>query len=289
MDPSATPTDLPTPVAAALARPDPPRRGTIEAAGYAWATAAWGEPSDSPLLLVHGVTSDAGIWWRVGPALAAAGRHAFAFDMPGHGLTGGWRGRHRFVETAADVATFVRDTGLDRDDLAVLGHSWGAVVAAHLFEAGIRPATLVLLDPPALTRAELEALMDDPTERPYPSRREAVAAVRAANPAWSDGDVEAKAEALCRFDPDAVRAILLGNGAWDAALAALRAPVAAGIPAWLIRGEWASGCLIPDERVPGIAAQLGAERVITIPGAPHSPQRTHPAETVAAVLHALAG
>jgi pimeloyl-ACP methyl ester carboxylesterase len=287
--PADLPADLPPPVAAALTRPRPSRAGTIEAAGYTWATSAWGVPSDPPLLLVHGLTSDAGIWWRVGPALAAAGRHAIAFDMPGHGRTGGWRGRHRFAETADDVAAFIRAAGLARDDLVVLGHSWGAMVAAHLPAAGIRPATLVLLDPPARTRTELEPMADEPTERPYRTLTEAMATVRAAYPTWSDGDVEAKAEALCCFDPGAAQAILLENGTWDAGLAALRAPAAAGVPVWLIRGEWAAGGLIPDERVPDIEAQLGSGRVITIPGAPHSPQRTHPAATVAAVLRALAG
>ena len=39
--------------------------------------------------------------------------------------------------------------------------------------------------------------------------------------------------------------------------------------------------------VPAIAARVGADHVITIPGAPHSPQRTHPIETTATILRAL--
>jgi hypothetical protein len=38
-----------------------------------------------------------------------------------------------------------------------------------------------------------------------------------------------------------------------------------------------------------IRRQLGADRVIVIRGAPHSPQRTHPQETVAAILRAIGG
>lgn len=287
MQPAAAPIKLPDAVAAALAGPSPPRTGRVAAAGLGWATAAWGEAGDPPLLLVHGVTCDAGIWWRVGPALAAAGRHVVAFDMPGHGRTGGWRGRHRFVETAADVAAFIRAADLDRRDLVVFGHSWGALVTAHLPQAGVRAATLILLDPPALTSADLAPMLDDPTERRYDTEHEAMAVVRANQPSWSDGDVQAKARALCRFEPGAVRAILLENGTWDAGLAALRHPAAAGTPAWLIKGEWASGSLIPDTTVPDIEAQLGPDRVITVTGAPHSPQRTHAAATVAAVLRAL--
>jgi hypothetical protein len=33
--------------------------------------------------------------------------------------------------------------------------------------------------------------------------------------------------------------------------------------------------------------QLGSERVITIPGSPHSPQRTHPEATTFAILRAV--
>lgn len=289
METTATPTSLPEAVAEALADPGPPQSGMVEAAGLHWATSSWGDPAEPPLLLIHGVTSDAGIWWRVGPALAAAGRHIVALDMPGHGLTGGWTGRHRFAQTAQDVAGFIEAARLARPDLVVLGHSWGAIVAAHLPAAGVRPATIILLDPPARTRTELEPMTGEPTERPYRTLHEAMAAVRASYPGWSDGDVEAKAEALCRFEPEAVRAILLDNGPWDAGLAALRHPNATGVPVWLIRGEWAAGGLIPEEAVPGITAQLGSDRVITIPGAPHSPQRTHPAETAAAVLRALDG
>ena len=281
-------TDLPAAVAVALGTAPAGERSTIEAGGRTWSFLTWGQPSDPPLLLVHGVTSNAGIWWRVGPALAAAGRRVTAVDMPGHGPSPTWTGRHRFAETAADLAAFIRATGLDVPELAIVGHSWGAMVTAHLPSAGVRPATIVLVDPPYLTYEQLEALTREPTERPYASLDEARAAVRLANPEWSDGDVDAKAQALTEFNADAVLAVLLQNGDWDAGLAALARPEAQGIPMWLITGEWASGCFIPDPAIPVIRRQLGADRVVVIRGAPHSPQRTHPQETVAAILRAIA-
>ena len=66
------------------------------------------------------------------PALAATGRRVVAVDLPGHGRTGHWQGHHRFRDNAADVAAFVRAAGLAREDLQVVGHSWGAVTAAAL-------------------------------------------------------------------------------------------------------------------------------------------------------------
>jgi pimeloyl-ACP methyl ester carboxylesterase len=247
----------------------------------------WGSPSDAPVLLVHGVTSNAGIWWRVGPALAAAGRRVLAVDMPGHGRTAKGTRSHLFADTAAELAAFARTAGLDVPQLAVVGHSWGGMVTAHLPAAGLRPRTLVLLDPPVLTLGRLEALTKDPTERDYATMEEAVEAVRTANPSWSEGDVAAKAIALTEFNPQLVLDVLLKNGDWDGGMAALRDPGARGIDVWLIRGDWATGGFIPDFKVPEIERQLGADHVVTIEGGPHSPQRTHPEATILAILRAI--
>ena len=286
-------TKLPPQVAAALAAPSAGRRESIDAGGRTWTYLSWGHRTGTPLLLLHGVMSNAGAWWRVGPALAAAGsasdngRRVVAVDLPGHGPSATWSERHRFSDTADDVAAFIRATGLHVPELAVVGHSWGAMVTAHLPVAGILPAVIVLLDPPFRTVKQLEALTREPDERPYESIDGARAAVRLANPGWADGDVEAKAQALTEFNADAVLAILVQNGDYDAALAALARSETQDIPAWLIAGQWAHGSLIPDSMIPMIQRQLGAERVIVIPGAPHSPQRSHPEATVAAILHAL--
>ena len=284
---TAAAADLPTAVAAALADPEAGAPGEVDAGGGLWPTLAWGSAADPPVLLVHGVTSNAGIWWRVGPAIAAAGLRVVAVDMPGHGRSAPGAHSHRFADTAAELAAFVRAAHLDLADLAVVGHSWGGMVTAHLPAAGLTPKTLVLLDPPVLTLGRLRALTQSPTERDYATLDEAVEAVRNANPGWSDGDVRAKARALTEFNPELVLAVLLENGPWDGGMAALRDPAAAGATVWLIRGECATGGCIPESRVARIEAQLGRDHVITIAGAPHSPQRTHPEATVVAILGAL--
>jgi pimeloyl-ACP methyl ester carboxylesterase len=162
------------------------------------------------------------------------------------------------------------------------------MVAAHLPAAGLAPGTIVLLDPPVLTHARMVALTEQPTERTYDTLEEASAAVRAANPGWIEGDVEAKARALTEFNADLVLAVLRGNGDWDGGMAALREPNANACSVWLIRGEWDTGSFIPDSRVGEIERQLGPERVAAIAGGPHSPQRTHPEATVLAILRGLA-
>ena len=260
----------------------------MSAAGIPFATLAWGDPSLPPLLLIHGVTASARIWWRVGPAIAASlGRRVVAVDQAGHGRTGHWAGHHRFADNAADLLAFVRAAGLDRPDLQVVGHSWGGMTAAELPAAGLLPARLVLLDPPALPLAAIASRLDDPVERAYTTRGEATAAIRGAYPAWSEGDIAAKAEALTQFDGNAVRDVLTRNGDWDGGLAALAHPAAAHVPTWLIRGDPAAGGLIPDEAVPSFERRLGPDRVLTIAGGAHAPMRLKPAETVTALIEAL--
>ena len=290
----ATAADLPPAVARALAKPSGPRLGSIDAGGHRWAFRAWGEENLPPLLLIHGVTSDGGTFWRIGPALAASGRSVVAVDLPGHGLTGGWRGRHAFRETAEDLVAFITAARLaerggagEAAPLAVLGHSWGGMVAAALPAVGLRAASLILLDPPALPVAAMEALTRDPQEQPYPDIETAFAATRAAEPLWSDGDVRAKAEGLTRFHVEAVRSILVDNGDWDAGLAHLPIGIAAGVPVWIIRGEERSGGMIPEAWVARLEEVIGTGHVVTIAEAPHSPHRLYPEATVLAILRAL--
>jgi len=102
------------------------------------------EAEGRPLaLLLHGFPELAYSWRRVMPALAAAGFHVVAPDQRGYGRTTGWN-----ADFDGDVALFrilnlVRDTlGLAaalgrREVAAVIGHDFGAVIAAWC--ALIRP------------------------------------------------------------------------------------------------------------------------------------------------------
>ena len=280
-------TRLPDPVAAALVTPEPGERRTIEAGGLPWSALLWGPPDARPVLLLHGVTASAAVWWRVGPALAATGRRVIAVDQAGHGRTGHWQGHHRFRDNAADIATFIRAAGLDQAELQVIGHSWGAVTAAALPVAGFRPATLVLLDPPVLPFERIALEASDPGQQPVATLEDAIRAIEATEPAWSDGDVRAKAKAVMELDFEAARAVLLDNGDWDGGLADLRDPAASGLDVWLVRGDPATGGYVDDEAAGAFAEVIGADHVLSIAGGPHSPQRTHPEETVACFLQAL--
>src|ERR1700730_15464995 len=93
---------------------------------------SWGaERTDLPsMLLLHGITSSAQSWVRVGPALATRYR-VYALDMRGHGESikppaGAYSLRH----TADDAAAFIEALGLDNP--ALMGHSWGGATAIVL-------------------------------------------------------------------------------------------------------------------------------------------------------------
>jgi len=285
----ATADDLPEPVAAPLSDPPDGERTVVTAAGIPFSLLAWGRPDDPPLLLVHGVTSNAEIWWRTGPALAAAGRRVLAPDLPGHGETGAWNGHHRFADAAADVVALADALGIlaDPGRLAIMGHSWGAGIVAHMPAAGLRPGRLILLDPVVMPWSVMKTMAEDPSERTYATLDQAVAVIRDMNPLWTEGDILAKAHSLTQVDEKAALAVLLKNGDWDGGLSGLRAPEARGVATWVVRGDPAAGGLLPDAAVPAFATLIGETRILTIAGGPHSPQRTHPEAFLAAVLRAL--
>lgn len=283
----ATLRDLPDAVAAALGAPEAGDRVVTSAASIPFSALTWGDPAGRPLVLLHGVTASAAIWWRVGPALAATGRYVIAPDLPGHGLTGHWTGRPRFSDMAADIATWIRAASLDRQGLQVVGHSYGAMIAAHLPAAGIRPASLVLLDPPVRPLDVIARIVDDPAERTYDDVGEAVAVVSATEPTWSPGDVRAKAVALTEVDETAARAIVLDNGDWDGGLAGLADPAAQDLDIWVVKGEEAAGSYFPDADLPAFISRLGADHILTIRDGAHSPQRMKIEATLVALLRAL--
>jgi len=291
----ATLADLP-PVAAeairsARALPEDGSRCTVETDRGSFSSLSWGPAGAPPLLLVHGVLSSARSYWRIGPALAALGRRVVAIDLPGHGRTGGGQDGtgFGFAETAADVGAFARAALPDADqrEWSVIGHSWGAMVAAHLPVAGFRAGRTVLLDPPVMDRAILEAMVNDPAERPDMAPGSALATVRAQNPDWIEGEQIVKAESLTQVVPAAAVSILLGNGDWDAGLAALTDATVPAVPTWIVRGEDAAGSLCPAGWLPRLGEAIGVDRVLTIAGGPHSPQRTHVEATTVALLRAL--
>jgi pimeloyl-ACP methyl ester carboxylesterase len=104
----------------------------------------WGG-SGQPVLLLHGLASNARIWDGVAPRLVGAGLRVVALDLRGHGASDQPGSGYDFASVGRDLAAALGGLGLERPVLA--GHSWGANVALQF--AADRPgaaAGLALVD-----------------------------------------------------------------------------------------------------------------------------------------------
>ena len=101
-----------------------------------------------PVLLLHGLASNARIWEKVAPRLARVGLLPLAPDLRGHGLTDKPDGGYGFETYARDLAALIDACSLERP--LIVGHSWGAMLAldfAARFSFGSRaPAGVILVD-----------------------------------------------------------------------------------------------------------------------------------------------
>jgi pimeloyl-ACP methyl ester carboxylesterase len=109
----------------------------------------WDPKSDGqPVVLLHGLASNARVWELLAPTLLDHGLNPLAYDQRGHGLTDKPDGDYGFETFSGDLAAFVEACNLERPVL--VGHSWGAWVAldyASRYPIGpLAPAALVMVD-----------------------------------------------------------------------------------------------------------------------------------------------
>lgn len=287
-DRAGRPEDLPTDVMRELARPTSGRRHPVPIGELEMSVLEWGRPGDPAVLLVHGARGAARIWWRVGPALAATGRHVVAPDLPGHGETPVDLGVAPFRKTARLLVRLLGTLDISTDRLAVVGTSWGALVTVRLPELGIRPTPLVLIEPPVIEAAlgqRLRAAVRSHSEGGLPPGIELPRAPDREH--WPPGEREVADEAAAASDPRMLRALFAANTEWDGGLAALERPEASGLDLWLIRGDPELGGLTPDDYLARLRERWPADHLVSIAGAGHVPYRSQTVETMRVLLRAL--
>lgn len=128
-----------------------------------------------PIVLVHGLNSNARLWWRLAPLLQEGGREVRALSLRGHGFSSApWVG-YGLEQTTADLARALEGEG----PVDLVGHSWGGRVVTHF--AAHHPqkvASLTLADPVPVRGLgvlvhRLPFLVDmayEPERRPWPDR-----------------------------------------------------------------------------------------------------------------------
>lgn len=154
-----------------------------------------------PVLLVHGLSSNARLWDEVAGHLAAAGHPVLAVDLRGHGLSAAIADREpdATLGAAHDLAAVC--DGLGWTDPVVAGQSWGGNVVLQL--AAERPLHgLALVDGGWLHLSDRFATLDDAWLVLAPPVFDGLTAdalldrLRAGHPHWSTEAIEATAANL---------------------------------------------------------------------------------------------
>ena len=222
------------------------------------ATLEWGT-SGPTVLLIHGLTSMARSWWRLGAELARAGYRVTAPDLRGHGDSP--RGEDYLLASyAADVLALGREWDV------VVGHSLGGAIAAIAQTENRTFAGRLVLEDPVLRMADPVGFIAEYT-RPFEDPSAATGLAQ--NPRWHPQDARIKAEALEASSPEVVRRTVLENQPWDLA------PAAMGLdrPILLIAGDPDEGGLVAPELGDRIAAANPHVTFRVLAGAGHSMHR----------------
>jgi len=106
--------------------PPAPADRYVEANGLRLHVRDWGGEGQ-PVVLLHGLASNARIWDFVAPLLSTSGGRVIALDQRGHGASDRPETGYGFHEVTADLIGVVDALGLGAP--VVVGHSWGANVA----------------------------------------------------------------------------------------------------------------------------------------------------------------
>jgi pimeloyl-ACP methyl ester carboxylesterase len=114
-----------------------PREGRVATNGLSLHYRDWGGEG-RPIVLLHGLASNARIWDLVAPRLTDAGR-VIAINQRGHGGSDRPPEGYTFEDVTADLAGAI--DALELNQPLIIGHSWGANVAvcfavAHADAAG---------------------------------------------------------------------------------------------------------------------------------------------------------
>jgi pimeloyl-ACP methyl ester carboxylesterase len=159
----------------------------VEVNGVALGYRVVGDPTDPPMVLLHGLGDDERDWHSVLSVLAERHR-VYALDLRGHGRSAHPR-RYSFELMRDDVIGFLDAVGVER--CVLIGHSMGGMVAILLAEAAPHRLTHLIVEdamvprPGTLRRPPLP-LPDAPTPFDFAAVNAIRAQLNDPDPAWWD-------------------------------------------------------------------------------------------------------
>jgi len=116
----------------------------------------WGG-AGRPVVLLHGLASNARIWDFVAPRLAQAGLRVLALDQRSHGLSDPAPDGFDFATITRDLHAFLETLDLARPIL--VGHSWGAsTVLSYAAARPAGPAGIVMVDGGLFALSEVDGM-----------------------------------------------------------------------------------------------------------------------------------
>jgi len=165
-----------------------------------------------PLLLVHGLASNARTWDGVAATLAAAGHEVVALDQRGHGRSEQAADGYSTAQCAADLVQLIELLGFTGERAPVVaGQSWGGNVVADLATRKGLVAGLALVDGGWIRLADRFPTFDDCWAALAPPRFDGMRAdqltrrLAEAHPDWSDDGLAATMANFELLDDGSVR------------------------------------------------------------------------------------
>jgi pimeloyl-ACP methyl ester carboxylesterase len=234
-----------------------------------------------PLVLLHGVTGHAWLWWEVAARLTTS-RRVLALDLRGCGESQ-WSssGAYATNDHVADLEVFVGALGVDEVDL--MGSSWGGLVAVQY--AAEHPGgvgRLVVVDvEPSFEQSETEVA---PRSASFAAHDEIVSAEAGRNPNASIEMIEliaatgyrpaADGRLVPKHDPFFLeRWPFRSDDHWDR-LAKITAPTLLA---------HAEDSFVRGEVMAEMTARIDGARLVEVPNSGHVIPVDNPSELVAAI------
>lgn len=279
---------------------EPVSRHVTLANGLRLRVMEWDGGSDRvPLVLVHGLASNALLWRGAAEALAALGHRVVAIDQRGHGLSDKPDDGYDMATVAGDLTLLLgslREEGIERPIVA--GQSWGGNVVlelAHREPGIIRGA--VAVDGGFLELSEHFPEWESCADALQPPRLEGTPAeelrryLRSTHPDWPDSGIEGAMANMERLPDGTIRPWLrfdrhmsVLRGLWQHRPSTIFGNIE--VPVMLVPADGPRGVFADTKRdaVDRAARLLRRSRVEWFSPADHDLHAQHP-ERFAGVVH----